>query len=105
MALAVSRVCCSVSSGNRRFMVATAASTTQFQARRLRGYGTSTAYSLGVEEEFQLLDPATHELTPVVDDVIASVPEADRGQVKHELMQSVVETSTTVCANVEEAVA
>ena len=86
-------------------MVATAASTTKFQARRLRGYGKSTAYSLGVEEEFQLLDPETYELTPVVDAVIASVPEADRGQVKHELMQSVVETSTTVCTNVEEAVA
>ncbi len=86
-------------------MVATTASTTKFQARRLRGYGQSTAYSLGVEEEFQLLDPTTYELTPVVEQVLASVPEADRGEVKHELMQSVVETSTTVCANVEEAVA
>ena len=86
-------------------MVETTASTTKFQARRLCGYGRSTAYSLGVEEEFQLLDPTTYELTPVVDAVLDTVPEADRGQVKHELMQSVVETSTTVCANVEEAVA
>ena len=84
-------------------MVATAAPSTRFQARRLRGYGKSTLYSLGVEEEFQLLDPHTFELTPVVDRVLESVSEADRTQVKHELMQSVVETSTTVCANVGEA--
>ena len=86
-------------------MVMTSENSTQFQARRLHGYGKSTAYSLGVEEEFQLLDPTTFELTPAVDAVLDAVPEADRGAVKHELMQSVVETATTVCANVEEAVA
>ncbi|MCB0879761.1 MAG: YbdK family carboxylate-amine ligase [Thermoleophilia bacterium] len=85
-------------------MVATTDITTSFQARRLRGYGSSTAYSLGVEEEFQLLDPETYELVPVVEQLLASVPEPDLGHVKHELMQSVVETSTRVCTNVAEAV-
>lgn len=84
-------------------MVTTAGST-RFQARRLRGYGRSTAYSLGVEEEFQLLDPTSFELVPVVDRLLASVPDADRGFVKHELMQSVVETSTKVCTSAAEAV-
>jgi carboxylate-amine ligase len=85
-------------------MVVTPASTVRFQARRLRGYGKSTAYSLGVEEEFQLLDPTTFELVPVVEQVLATIDEADQGQVKHELMQSVVETATRVCGNVSEAV-
>lgn len=85
-------------------MVATTAESIRTQARRLRGYGRSTAYSLGVEEEFQLLDPASFELVPVVDRLLAHVPEADRGFVKHELMQSVVETSTRVCTNAGEAV-
>jgi len=85
-------------------MVMTVASSHAPQARRIRGFGGSTAYSLGVEEEFQLLDPETFELVPVVDRVLELVSEADLAQVKHELMQSVVETSTVVCANVGEAV-
>ena len=85
-------------------MVATTDTTTRALARRLRGFGTSTAYSMGVEEEFQLLDPATFELVPVVEQVLAAVDEGDHGQVKHELMQSVVETSTKVCRDAGEAV-
>lgn len=88
-------------------MVATASDTnplTNPQARRLRGYGQSTAYSVGVEEEFQLLDPQTRELVPVVEDVLAAIGEQETTQVKHELMQSVVETSTVVCENVGAAV-
>jgi carboxylate-amine ligase len=88
-------------------MVATASNTssvTSPQARRLRGYGQSTAYSVGVEEEFQLLDPKTRELVPVVEDVLAAIGEQDTTQVKHELMQSVVETTTVVSSNVGDAV-
>ena len=85
-------------------MVATAASSPNFQARRLHGYGQSTAYSLGVEEEFQLLDPDTMELVPVVDELLGYLPDEELGQVKHELMQSVVETSTKVCGGVAAAV-
>jgi carboxylate-amine ligase len=87
-------------------MVATASSspasstTARPQARRLRGYGQSSAYSIGVEEEFQLLDPETLELVPVVDTLLATLPEGTGSQVKHELMQSVVETSTVVCDSV-----
>ncbi|MCW2926632.1 MAG: glutamate--cysteine ligase [Thermoleophilia bacterium] len=83
-------------------MVVTAASTST-QARRIRGFGTSTAYSLGVEEEFQLLDPETMELVPVVDALLATLPEGRGAQVKHELMQSVVETSTVVCKDISTA--
>lgn len=75
------------------------------EPRRIRGYGTSSAYSVGVEEEFQLLDPKTMELTPVVDGLLATLDEAELAQVKHELMQSIVETATTVCGDVGAAVA
>lgn len=83
---------------------ASASSGVRQQARRIHGYGRSTAYSLGVEEEFQLLDPSSFELVPVVDQLLKSVDEGDLGQVKHELMQSVVETSTVVCRDVGQAV-
>lgn len=84
-------------------MVTAAAPSRSTRARRVRGYGQSSAYSLGVEEEFQLVDPATFELVPVIDAVLAPLAKSERAQVKHELMQSVVETSTTVCASVDEA--
>ncbi len=84
-------------------MVAATGTPTQHQARRIHGFGASSAYSLGVEEEFQLLDPATFELVPVVEQVLASLPEGELTQIKHELMQSVVETSTKVCSGVPEA--
>jgi carboxylate-amine ligase len=74
------------------------------QARRIRGYGASSAYSVGVEEEFQLLHPDTYELVPVVEDVLAAIGEQETTQVKYELMQSVVETSTVVCADIGAAV-
>lgn len=73
------------------------------QARRIHGFGKTAQYTIGVEEEFQLLDPATFELAPVVDTLLAEVADADRQFIKHELMQSVVETSTPVCASVDEA--
>lgn len=85
-------------------MVAVGSPLARPAARRLRGYGKSTAYSLGVEEEFQLLDPTTFELRPVADELIASLAEDQRSQVKHELMRSVVETATVICGNVDEAV-
>ena len=78
-------------------MVILAAPVSRPQARRIRGYGKSTAYSLGVEEEFQLLSPETYELNPVVDEVLATLTPEQLQQVKHELMQSVVETATVIC--------
>lgn len=83
-------------------LAASSESTSQL-ARRIRGYGTSTAYSLGVEEEFQLLDPETFELAPVIDALLEGVSTADRSFVKHELMQGVVETATAVCENIGQA--
>lgn len=93
-------------------MVATASSSSTHdsaagrspQVRRIRGYGQSSAYSVGVEEEFQLLDPQTHELVPVVDQLLERVSEEARGNIKHELMQSVVETATVVCSDIGNAV-
>jgi carboxylate-amine ligase len=73
-------------------------------ARRIRAYGASTPYSLGVEEEFQILDPETFELVPVVDAILAGISPADQTQIKHELMQSVVETCTKVSEGVSQAV-
>src|SRR5215211_935036 len=36
------------------------------------GFGATAPYTVGVEEEFQLVDPASRGLTPAVDEVLAA---------------------------------
>ena len=68
-------------------------------------FGTSTPYSLGIEEEFQLVDTATFELVSGIEPILRALHgETVEKRVKPELLQSVVETSTRIAVNVEEAV-
>ncbi len=68
-------------------------------------FGTSTPYSLGIEEEFQLVDLESLELVSRIEPILASVAdETIRERVEPELLQSVVEISTRIAVTVEEAV-
>jgi glutamate---cysteine ligase / carboxylate-amine ligase len=68
-------------------------------------FGTSTPYSLGIEEEFQLVDPESFELVPRIEPILATVAEESiRERVEPELLQSVLELSTRIAVTVEEAV-
>lgn len=51
-------------------------------------------YSIGVEEEFHLVDAETGDLRPVGSDVLAAVSPALRGEAEPELQRSQVETGT-----------
>src|SRR3712207_8968453 len=47
--------------------------TTLFRSSRMKTkFGASAPYTVGIEEEFQLVDPATWELTPLIERVIAA---------------------------------
>jgi carboxylate-amine ligase len=61
-------------------------------------FGRSDAYTLGVEEEYMLLDPETFDLVQHVDTVLAAVAGHElEPRVNTELMQSVLEIATPVC--------
>jgi carboxylate-amine ligase len=60
-------------------------------------------YTLGVEEELMIVDQKTMELVPAIEEMIAAVPHETEGQVKPELIQSVLEIATDVCRTVGEA--
>ncbi len=61
-------------------------------------FGRSDLYTLGVEEEYQLLDPETWDLVQHIDSVLAAVADGDhQDQIHAELMQSVLEVTTPVC--------
>jgi carboxylate-amine ligase len=67
-------------------------------------FGAGDPYTLGVEEEFMLLDPETWDLVQHIEAVLAKAAEGDFAERVHsELMQSVVEITTPVCRSVAEA--
>nr|WP_043513314.1 MULTISPECIES: glutamate--cysteine ligase [unclassified Actinoplanes] len=70
-------------------MTATATTTT--------GPDTPPALTLGVEEEFLLLDPATGGNVPLADRVTAALPEPVRSRSRREMRRSMVEVVTGVC--------
>ncbi len=57
-------------------------------------------FTIGVEEEFQIIDPATCELRSHVMQLVSAASAAIVDQVKHEMHQSIVETGTNICENV-----
>ena len=62
-----------------------------------------TAFTLGIEEELMICDAETLELAQAIDVILADLPEDLPGEVKHELMQSVLEVATRPCQDITEA--
>jgi carboxylate-amine ligase len=60
-------------------------------------------YTLGVEEELMIVDAESMELVSAIEEMIEAIPSETEGEVKPELMQSVLEISTQVCRNIAEA--
>src|SRR3970040_8580 len=56
----------------------------------------SPSITIGVEEEYQIIDPVTRELQSYIRQILEE-ERLVRGQVKPELHQSIVEVGTTVC--------
>jgi carboxylate-amine ligase len=59
-------------------------------------------FTIGVEEEFQIIDPATGELRSHVSQLVAATSANLGEQVKREMHQSIVEIGTKICENVHE---
>ncbi len=59
--------------------------------------------SIGIEEEYQIVDPNTRELRSYISEILDQGRLVLREQVKAELHQSVVEIGTTVCRTPAEA--
>src|SRR5438046_10701583 len=61
-------------------------------------FGKTRQYTLGVEEEYMLLDPESFDLVQHIDTFLAAVAGHElEAQMKAELMQSVLEIATPVC--------
>jgi carboxylate-amine ligase len=66
-------------------------------------FGNGDPYTLGVEEEYMLLDPETWDLVQHIDSVLAAVEDTEHSDhITAELMQSVLEVTTPVCRTADD---
>jgi carboxylate-amine ligase len=59
-------------------------------------------FTMGVEEEFQIIDPHTRELRSFITQLLEATTELDDVELQPELHQSVVEVTTGICKNIQE---
>jgi carboxylate-amine ligase len=60
-------------------------------------------FTIGIEEEFQIVDPETRELRSHIQEILAQGRILLKEQVKAEMHQSVVELGTEICSDVADA--
>ena len=62
-------------------------------------------FTLGIEEEFQIVHAETRELHSYVSQILDETPEGSilRERVRPEMHQSVVETGTGICRDIKQA--
>lgn len=60
-------------------------------------------FTLGVEEEYMVLDPKTHELKSHEQKIVHEGQKAIKDKVKAEMHQAVVEVGTDICQDIDEA--
>ena len=66
-------------------------------------FGRGDPFTLGVEEEYMLLDPETWDLVQHIDSVLAAARDGEHEDRIHaELMQSVLEVTTPVCRTADD---
>ena len=66
-------------------------------------FGKGDPYTLGVEEEYMLLDPETWDLVQHIDSVLAAAEDSELSDhITAELMQSVLEVTTPVCRTADD---
>jgi carboxylate-amine ligase len=60
-------------------------------------------YTIGIEEEYQIIDPESRELTSYIQEFLESGAVVLRDQVRPEFLQSQIEVGSQVCRNIKEA--
>jgi len=61
------------------------------------------SFTLGIEEEFQVVDPNTRELKSHIQEMFAEGEKRLKEEIKREMHDPVIEVGTPICRNIEEA--
>ncbi|UCF87438.1 MAG: YbdK family carboxylate-amine ligase [Nitrospiraceae bacterium] len=65
-------------------------------------FNSSSAPTIGVEVEIQILNAETLRLTPLAPDILKMVHPSFREKIKPEFIQSMIEVNTKICSSVKE---
>ncbi len=60
-------------------------------------------FTIGIEEEYQIIDPQTREVTSYIQEFLEQGRIVLKDQIKPEFLQSQVEIGTTICRSIDEA--
>ena len=60
-------------------------------------------FTLGIEEEFQVVDPETRELRSHIQEMFAEGEKRLKDEIKREMHEAVIEVGTPICTDVEHA--
>jgi glutamate---cysteine ligase / carboxylate-amine ligase len=63
----------------------------------------TNSYSIGIEEEYMIVDPETGELSSAVEDIIKGGVDKLGNQITTEMLQCQVEVATPVCESIQDA--
>lgn len=66
-------------------------------------YSSDFPFTIGIEEEYQIIDPETRELSSYVTQLLEAGKLQLQERVKPEMLQSVIEIGTNVCRTADEA--
>jgi carboxylate-amine ligase len=64
---------------------------------------TTPSFTLGIEEEFQVVDPTSRELKSHIHEMFAEGEKRLKDEIKREMHDPVIEVGTPICRNVAEA--
>src|SRR6202171_4372788 len=64
---------------------------------------TTPSFTLGIEEEFQVVDPVMRELKSHIQEMFTEGEKRLKDEIKREMHDPVIEVGTPICANVAEA--
>ena len=59
-------------------------------------------FTIGIEEEYQIIDPKSRELTSFVQELLDQGQIVLKDQIKPELLQSQVEVGSQICHNIKD---
>lgn len=68
----------------------------------MTSFGETNPFTIGVEEEFQILDPETYDLVSRADEVLGKPTEGIEKNLRSELFQAVIETASDICQDIDE---
>src|SRR5690606_18754222 len=70
---------------------------------RMEHHFTGPSYTIGIEEELMIVDGESYELVNAIESVLEGDPRPPQGEIKRELMESVLEIATRPCRDTAEA--